>query len=101
SAERSVNGTFNELFLFNGAGEFETPAPMEDRIDEFGTPAAYNHYAAGWAHAMNTPYQSTKQVASHWGGTRNGPLVHCTNGLAPLRCPTSCTSCSGSGSSGL
>ncbi|OSC28067.1 hypothetical protein B8W69_12700 [Mycobacterium vulneris] len=32
--------------------------------------------AVGWAHAMNTPYQWTKQVASHWGGTRNGNCRH-------------------------
>src|SRR5204862_4016743 len=44
--------------------------------------AAYNHYAVGWAHAMNTPYQWTKQVASHWGGTRNGTIVHWPNGFA-------------------
>ena len=49
-------------------------------IDEFGTPEAYNHYAVGWAHAMDTPYQWTKQVASHWGGTRNGTIVHWPNG---------------------
>src|SRR5436190_620696 len=82
SAEGSVNGTFNELFLFNGAGDFETAESMEARIDEFGTPSAYNHYAVGWAHAMNTPYQWTKQVASHWGGTRNGTIVHWPNGFA-------------------
>jgi arylsulfatase A-like enzyme len=82
SAEGSLNGTFNELFLFNGAGEFETPESMEARIDEFGTPSAYNHYAVGWAHAMNTPYQWTKQVASHFGGTRNGTIVHWPNGFA-------------------
>jgi arylsulfatase len=35
----------------------------------------------GWAHAMNTPYQWTKQVASHWGGTRNGTIVHWPNGI--------------------
>ena len=52
------------------------------RIDEFGTPEAYNHYAVGWAHAMDTPYQWTKQVASHWGGTRNGTIVHWPNGFA-------------------
>ena len=40
-------------------------------IDKFGGTDAYNHYAVGWAHAMCTPYQWTKQVASHWGGTRN------------------------------
>ena len=45
-------------------------------------PTAYNHYAVGWAHAMDTPYQWTKQVASHWGGTRNGTIVHWPNGIA-------------------
>ena len=54
---------------------------MASRIDEFGTPEAYNHYAVGWAHAMDTPYQWTKQVASHWGGTRNGTIVHWPNGI--------------------
>ena len=43
-------------------------------------PKAYNHYAVGWAHAMDTPYQWTKQVASHWGGTRNGTIVHWPGG---------------------
>jgi arylsulfatase A-like enzyme len=43
---------------------------------------AYNHYAVGWAHAMDTPYQWTKQVASHWGGTRNGTIVHWPRGIA-------------------
>ena len=55
---------------------------MASRIDEFGTPAAYNHYAVGWAHAMDTPYQWTKQVASHWGGTRNGTIVHWPSGFS-------------------
>ena len=50
-------------------------------IDEFGGPEAYNHYAVGWAHAMDTPYQWTKQVASHWGGTRNGTIVHWPKGI--------------------
>ena len=44
-------------------------------------PTAYNHYAVGWAHAMDTPYQWTKQVASHWGGTRNGTIVHWPSGI--------------------
>ena len=54
---------------------------MAARIDKFGTPEAYNHYAVGWAHAMDTPYQWTKQVASHWGGTRNGTIVHWPGGI--------------------
>jgi arylsulfatase A-like enzyme len=54
---------------------------MAARIDAFGTPEAYNHYAVGWAHAMDTPYQWTKQIASHWGGTRNGTIVHWPKGI--------------------
>jgi arylsulfatase A-like enzyme len=54
---------------------------MAARIDQFGTPEAYNHYAVGWAHAMDTPYQWTKQVASHWGGTRNGTIVSWPAGI--------------------
>ena len=54
----------------------ETPEFLTERLDKLGGPDSYNHYAVGWAHAMNTPYQWTKQVASHWGGTRNGTIVH-------------------------
>ncbi len=76
SAEGTVHGSFNELLMFNGAASIETPEMLMSRIDDFGGPGAYNHYAVGWAHAMDTPYQWTKQVASHWGGTRNGAIVH-------------------------
>jgi arylsulfatase len=82
SAEGTVNGSFNETFIFNGAAALETPEFMASRIDEFGTPTAYNHFAVGWAHAMDTPYQWTKQVASHWGGTRNGTIVHWPRGFS-------------------
>ncbi|MGE0543521.1 MAG: arylsulfatase [Dehalococcoidia bacterium] len=81
SAEGTPNGCFNELIVLNGAGGLETAEFMASRIDDFGTPKAYNHYAVGWAHAMDTPYQWTKQVASHWGGTRNGTIVHWPNGI--------------------
>ena len=81
SAEGTLNGSFNEMLMLNGAAALETPEFMAARIDKFGTPEAYNHYAVGWAHAMDTPYQWTKQVASHWGGTRNGTIVHWTNGI--------------------
>ena len=55
---------------------------MLERLDQFGGPDSYNHYAVGWAHAMDTPYQWTKQVASHFGGTRNGTIVHWPRGIA-------------------
>ncbi|MEZ0095271.1 arylsulfatase A-like enzyme [Streptacidiphilus sp. EB129] len=76
SAEGGLHGSFNEMLLFNGMSQIETPEFLTAHIDQFGTPDAYNHYAVGWAHAMDTPYQWTKQIASHWGGTRNGTIVH-------------------------
>jgi arylsulfatase len=81
SAEGTVQGSFNEMMMLNGAAALETTEFMASKIDLFGTPAAYNHYAVGWAHALDTPYQWTKQVASHWGGTRNGTIVHWPNGM--------------------
>jgi arylsulfatase A-like enzyme len=81
SAEGTPNGTFNELLMLNGITGVETPEFLTERIDKFGSPEAYNHYAVGWAHAMDTPYQWTKQVASHWGGTRNGTIVHWPSGI--------------------
>ena len=81
SAEGTLNGTLNEVIFLNGASALETPEFMAARIDDFGSPRAMNHYAVGWAHAMNTPYQWTKQVASHWGGTRNGTIVRWPNGF--------------------
>ena len=81
SAEGDLFGSFNELLVLNGASALQTTEFMASRMDDFGTPNAYNHYAVGWAHAMNTPYQWTKQVASHWGGTRNGTIVHWPSGF--------------------
>jgi arylsulfatase len=82
SSEGGITGTFNEMLYMNGAAALETPEFMAARIDSFGTPAAYNHYAVGWSWAMGTPYQWTKQVASHWGGTRNGTIVHWPTSIA-------------------
>ena len=81
SAEGSLQGTFNEMVTLSGFAHLESAESLIPRIDEFGGPTAYNHYAVGWAHAMDTPYQWTKQVASNWGGTRNGTVVHWPNGI--------------------
>lgn len=81
SAEGTMNGAFNEMANFNGMAELETPEFMLSKMDEFGSPSSYNHYSVGWAWAMNTPFQWTKQVASHWGGTRNGTIVHWPDGI--------------------
>jgi arylsulfatase len=76
SAEGSLQGCFNEIAMLNGMGGLESVEFMREHIHDFGTPKSYNHYAVGWAHALCTPYQWTKQVASHFGGTRNGTIVH-------------------------
>jgi arylsulfatase A-like enzyme len=81
SAEGSLQGTFNEMIPLTGFGALETPEFLTSRLALFGGPQAYNHYAVGWAHALDTPYQWTKQVASHWGGTRNGTIVHWPRGI--------------------
>ena len=81
SAEGTMNGAFNELANFNGMAALETPEFMLSKMDSFGGPDSYNHYSVGWAWANDTPFQWTKQVASHWGGTRNGTIVHWPNGI--------------------
>jgi arylsulfatase len=76
SAEGGLEGAFMLTTASNGGAEAQTLEFWQEHIDEIGGPKAYNHYAVGWAHAMCTPYQWTKQVASHYGGTRNGTIVH-------------------------
>jgi arylsulfatase A-like enzyme len=81
SAEGTPQGTFNEMIPVNGFNDLETPEFMASHMEDFGGPESYNHYAVGWAHAMCTPLQWTKQVASHFGGTRNGTVVHWPMGI--------------------
>ena len=78
SAEGGIHGNFNEIAALNGV--HDSTENILRRLDEIGGPTAYNHYPAGWAHAMDTPYQWTKQVASHWGGTRVGMVAHWPTG---------------------
>jgi arylsulfatase len=80
SAEGTLSGCFSE-WMVNEGPDLNTPELLIERMEDLGTAKAYNHYAVGWAHAMNTPYQWTKQVASHWGGTRNGTIVHWPKGM--------------------
>jgi arylsulfatase A-like enzyme len=81
SAEGTHNGTFNEMINFNGAAALETPEYLMANLDKWGGRDSYPHFAVGWAHAMDTPYQWTKQIASHWGGTRTGTIVHWPAGI--------------------
>jgi arylsulfatase A-like enzyme len=79
SAEGQMNGMFNEMTYFNGIPE--TVPDMLKHIDEWGGPGTYPHMAAGWAVALDAPFAWTKQVASDFGGTRNGMVVHWPNGI--------------------
>ena len=74
SAEGGPEGAYNEMMALNGIpGSYEQMAP---HLDDWGGPDTFPHYAIGWAWATNTPFQWTKQVASHFGGTRNGMVLH-------------------------
>lgn len=79
SAEGGMIGLYNENTYFNGVEE--TLEMQMKKIDELGTDHTYNHFAAGWAVAGNTPFTWTKQVASNFGGTRNGMVVHWPAGI--------------------
>jgi arylsulfatase A-like enzyme len=73
SAEGTPQGLLNEMSVFNGIPEdFNT---VKAHMDDLGGPMTFNHYPVGWAHAMDTPFQWTKQIASHFGGTRNGMVI--------------------------
>ena len=73
SAEGGMAGSLNEMAFFNGV--IEKVEDILPHIDELGGPKHFNHFPAMWAHAMNTPFQWTKQVASHFGGTRNPMII--------------------------
>ena len=73
SAEGGIEGSINENLFFNGF-----PEKWQDNlkaIDDLGGPKYFNHFPSAWAHAMDTPFQWTKQIASHFGGTRNPMIV--------------------------
>ncbi len=79
SAEGGPEGAYNEMMALNGIpGD---ASQMMDHIDDWGSPSTFPHFAIGWAHAGNTPFQWTKQVASHFGGTRNGMVLSWPNGI--------------------
>jgi len=77
SAEGGPDGSYNELLALNGiVSDVSSQLP---HMDEWGGPSTFPHFSIGWAHAGNTPFQWTKQVASHFGGTRNPMVIHWPN----------------------
>jgi hypothetical protein len=79
SAEGQMNGMYQEMTYFSGVAE--TVPDMLKHYDEWGSPSTYPHFAAGWAVAMDAPFSYTKQVASDFGGTRNGMIIQWPNGI--------------------
>jgi len=79
SAEGQMNGMFSEMTYFSGVPE--TVPDMLKHYDDWGGPSTYPHFAAGWAVALDAPFSYTKQVASDFGGTRNGMIIHWPSGI--------------------
>jgi len=79
SGEGGIEGTIREHLV--GHGFADDVEAMDAALDRIGDPTTYAIYPVGWALAMNTPYQWTKQVASHFGGTRDGCIVHWPAGI--------------------
>jgi arylsulfatase A-like enzyme len=73
SAEGGPDGSYNEILALNGI--VSDVSSQLKHIDEWGGPNTFPHFAVGWALAGDTPFQWTKQVASHFGGTRNGMVL--------------------------
>jgi arylsulfatase len=79
SAEGGFVGMFNEMTYFNGVAEkVEDLIPL---IEKWGNPETFPHMAAGWAVAFDAPFTWTKQVASDFGGVRNGTVIHWPKGI--------------------
>lgn len=81
SAEGGPHGSLTGHFAAY-AGVRETAADVLAGRETAGGPDTWPHYPAGWAFAMDTPYPWVKQIASHFGGTRNGLIAHWPQGLS-------------------
>jgi arylsulfatase A-like enzyme len=79
SAEGQMNGMFSEMTYFNAVPE--TVPDMLKHYDEWGGPNTYPHFSAGWAVALDAPFAWTKQMASDFGGTRNGMIIQWPKGI--------------------
>jgi len=79
SAEGGLSGTINEMYVLNGYTD-SVEEQLED-IDKLGGKDSYGHFTAGWANALNTPFQWVKRVASHYGGSRNPLVIHWPEGI--------------------
>ncbi len=74
SAEGTLLGTFNQMTAYNGILDVPVAAQMK-AYDAWGSAATYPHMSVAWSWAFDTPFKWTKQVASHFGGTRQGMAI--------------------------
>ena len=81
SGEGGLEGTFNELIHMNGIFDEETIQSMLKDADDWGGPNSYPHMAVGWSIATGTPFRWLKQIASDFGGSRNGMVMHWPDGF--------------------
>lgn len=79
SAEGTVHGAWSAPSFQNGV--HEDPQWLLEHMEDFGTDRCENHYNVGWAWALDSPFQWMKQVASHFGGTRNALAVSWPEGI--------------------
>ena len=74
SPEGTLSGTFNQMTAYNGI--LDVPEPLQLlHLEDWGSSATYPHMAVAWSWAFDTPFKWTKQVASHFGGTRQGLAI--------------------------
>jgi arylsulfatase len=74
SPEGTTMGTFNQMTAYNAILELPIAAQMA-HYDAWGSEATYPHMSVAWSWAFDTPFKWTKQVASHFGGTRQGMCI--------------------------
>jgi arylsulfatase len=79
SGEGGVVGMFNEMTYFNAV--VEKVEDLLPKLDQWGGPYTFPHMASGWAVAFDSPFSWMKQVASDFGGTRNGMVIHWPRGI--------------------
>ncbi len=79
SAEGTINGAWSAPSFQNGV--HEDPEWLLEHIDDFGTRHCENHFNVGWAWALDAPFKWMKQVASHFGGTRNAMVMSWPSGI--------------------
>ena len=74
SPEGTLEGTYNTLTAYNGI--LKLPEALQLlHYEDWGSDKTYAHMAVGWTWAFDTPFKWTKQVASHFGGTRQGMAI--------------------------